>query len=228
MRSDNSRARLIAILACSVVLGACPGRRTGVDAGAAAAGGHSGAAGATNGSGGSGGSGSNGGSSSGSGGSSTGGRGAGGSTGSGGAPSQGGGGTGGTTGAGGKGAGGLSGSAGGTSGASGSGRGVGGSSSGPACGSKTCPTGEYCCNASCGLCAPMGAACIQIACAPGPTGCTTDADCTLIDDYCGGCNCDALPKGSPQPVCSGTMVNCLVAPCQGKTAACVNSACAAK
>jgi hypothetical protein len=33
------------------------------------------------------------------------------------------------------------------------------------CGSKTCPSGQVCCNASCGICTPPGNACIQIACA---------------------------------------------------------------
>jgi hypothetical protein len=32
------------------------------------------------------------------------------------------------------------------------------------CGDVTCPAGTYCCNASCGMCAPPGFACIQIAC----------------------------------------------------------------
>jgi hypothetical protein len=32
------------------------------------------------------------------------------------------------------------------------------------CGENTCTAGQYCCNSSCGICAPMGAACIQIAC----------------------------------------------------------------
>jgi hypothetical protein len=32
------------------------------------------------------------------------------------------------------------------------------------CGGNTCGPNEYCCNASCGICAPFGAACIQIAC----------------------------------------------------------------
>ncbi len=36
---------------------------------------------------------------------------------------------------------------------------------GIACGTNTCAAGEYCCNASCGMCAPMGVMCIQIACA---------------------------------------------------------------
>jgi hypothetical protein len=34
------------------------------------------------------------------------------------------------------------------------------------CGSRNCAAGEYCCSASCGLCVPMGAACIAIACPP--------------------------------------------------------------
>jgi hypothetical protein len=35
---------------------------------------------------------------------------------------------------------------------------------GGSCGSKTCPQGESCCNASCGICAPPGGACTQQAC----------------------------------------------------------------
>jgi hypothetical protein len=34
------------------------------------------------------------------------------------------------------------------------------------CGSAVCAAGDYCCNVSCNLCAPVGAACIQIACGP--------------------------------------------------------------
>jgi hypothetical protein len=32
------------------------------------------------------------------------------------------------------------------------------------CGGRTCGAKEYCCNASCGICAPVGGGCIQIAC----------------------------------------------------------------
>jgi hypothetical protein len=35
----------------------------------------------------------------------------------------------------------------------------------PSCGGHSCGAGQYCCNPSCGICAPFGAACIQIACA---------------------------------------------------------------
>ena len=32
------------------------------------------------------------------------------------------------------------------------------------CGSNSCGPGTYCCNASCGICAPLGGGCIQIFC----------------------------------------------------------------
>jgi hypothetical protein len=35
---------------------------------------------------------------------------------------------------------------------------------GPACGKTTCPLGEECCNASCGVCTPPGGVCTQQAC----------------------------------------------------------------
>lgn len=35
---------------------------------------------------------------------------------------------------------------------------------GEACGSSVCTGNTFCCNASCGICAPKGGACIQIAC----------------------------------------------------------------
>lgn len=35
---------------------------------------------------------------------------------------------------------------------------------GPSCGDNRCGRGEFCCNRSCGICAPRGGACIQIAC----------------------------------------------------------------
>jgi len=38
---------------------------------------------------------------------------------------------------------------------------------GEACGQNVCGAGTYCCNSSCGLCAPDGGFCIQIACIDG-------------------------------------------------------------
>lgn len=59
------------------------------------------------------------------------------------------------------------------------------------CGNTTCGEGTYCCNASCGICAPEGGFCTQQACAPMPA-----AD--SCQDHCGGssedgsCWCDDL------------------------------------
>lgn len=36
---------------------------------------------------------------------------------------------------------------------------------GGVCGTKVCKAGTYCCNASCGKCAPIGGGCTQQACA---------------------------------------------------------------
>ncbi|HEX4338590.1 MAG TPA: hypothetical protein VH062_21945 [Polyangiaceae bacterium] len=114
---------------------------------------------------------------------------------------------------------------------------TGGTGNGPQCGSKVCPSGQVCCNASCGVCTPPGYACDAIACVPDPvdagpptTGasCSTTADCHLLSDYCGGCNCLALGKGQKAPVCASTPVSCLLDPCSMKTVACVNNRCVAQ
>lgn len=55
--------------------------------------------------------------------------------------------------------------------------------------------------------------------------CSQDSDCQLHDDYCDGCNCLALPVGVKPPKCNGTIVQCFVAPCLNKHAACVNGDC---
>ena len=57
--------------------------------------------------------------------------------------------------------------------------------------------------------------------------CSGDTDCRLFDDYCGGCNCLALPKTAKDPICSGTSVNCFAAPCMNNRAVCVNGQCLA-
>jgi len=56
------------------------------------------------------------------------------------------------------------------------------------CGDNRCVAGEYCCNASCGFCAPEGETCIEIACPPEPVFCN-GVECS--DDTatcCPGCN----------------------------------------
>jgi hypothetical protein len=100
---------------------------------------------------------------------------------------------------------------------------------GVACGQVLCPAGRVCCNASCGICTPPGTACIQIACGldASPSGgpCVNDSDCRLFDDYCTGCNCRALNRTEPDPMCSGPGVRCIRAPCGGLSPSCVQGRC---
>ncbi len=71
---------------------------------------------------------------------------------------------------------------------------------GEKCGDTTCPPGESCCNASCGMCAPPGVACIQVACEPcGNTICPPGKVC--CNASCGICT---PPDGfCTQQVCAG-------------------------
>jgi hypothetical protein len=61
---------------------------------------------------------------------------------------------------------------------------------------------------------------------PSKTECKTDADCSLVADYCGGCNCLALGSGESAPKCDGDEVACFVWPCQGLAAFCDEGQCA--
>jgi hypothetical protein len=54
--------------------------------------------------------------------------------------------------------------------------------------------------------------------------CNSDGDCKLVDDYCGGCKCDAIGPGQSAPTCTNP-VQCLKEPCQGQVAHCLNHAC---
>ena len=90
-------------------------------------------------------------------------------------------------------------------------------SPGPTCGPKTCPAGEYCCNSSCGICAPKGAACIQIACDQKPDAGVPEAGVNP-GERCGSQTC-----GSGEVCCSPT---CGI--CTRKGAPCPAIACGTK
>lgn len=47
--------------------------------------------------------------------------------------------------------------------------------------------------------------------------CKTDRDCELVADYCEGCNCVSIPKGSTLPPCKLGLYNCFADPCQVET-----------
>ncbi len=91
------------------------------------------------------------------------------------------------------------------------------------CGANVCRNGDYCCNASCGTCAPAGSFCTQQACEPTPPPaprCASDADCRLFSDYCTGCDCRALNVRDADPTCSGPGVRCFADPCLSHSATC--------
>jgi hypothetical protein len=115
-------------------------------------------------------------------------------------------------GSGGSAAGGSGGSTGGSGGSTGGSAGQGGSGGGYACGPTTCPHGEYCCNADCGMCAPIGAACAQVDCAPVdagpppmPCGNTTCASGSICCNVCGA---DACVQGNTCPTGGACAVDC--------------------
>jgi len=56
-------------------------------------------------------------------------------------------------------------------------------------------------------------------------GCETDADCRTFSNYCGGCACDALLESEAEPKCASRPVNCIVDPCRGRVARCLEGAC---
>jgi hypothetical protein len=65
---------------------------------------------------------------------------------------------------------------------------------GGACGDATCGEGEYCCNESCGVCAPFGGACTQEVCEPGGAACGTNT--CGAGEYCCNVSCGiCAPEG---------------------------------
>lgn len=66
-----------------------------------------------------------------------------------------------------------------------------------------------------------------VATLPARASCTTDSDCRLVSDYCGGCACRSLATAEPDPTCKGTVVQCFVDPCRGRLAVCQSGTCAA-
>jgi hypothetical protein len=113
------------------------------------------------------------------------------------------------------------------------------------CAAVLCPIDTHCVSSGTkATCEPIVDACAAVRCASGthcvvnPDGtaacnpdsttnaCTTDADCKLADDYCGGCNCVAYST-TPPKTCADP-VACFAQPCLNKVAACVSGACVAQ
>jgi hypothetical protein len=103
-----------------------------------------------------------------------------------------------------------------------------GEPTGKPCGPSRCADGQFCCNESCGLCAPRGGICLQRQCGPSTlaaTECTDDSGCRAISSYCDGCQC--LPGGvlDPLPACHAPQVACILDPCHHQHAACIDGTC---
>lgn len=98
--------------------------------------------------------------------------------------------------------------------------------------STQCPAGLTCSTerGDCQGCgAPEGRICPAVCYGvcektPPKSECQTDADCQILESYCGGCECLAARSRAGVLDCTDP-VACLVAPCQGKTAACEAGQC---
>lgn len=63
-----------------------------------------------------------------------------------------------------------------------------------------------------------------------PPKCASANDCRKFSSYCNGtvlkpCVCYGLHQQQSNPVCDGTMVTCIIDPCQNKTVGCDAGAC---
>ena len=72
---------------------------------------------------------------------------------------------------------------------------------GEVCGDNVCRAGEYCCNASCGFCAPEGEGCITIACPPEPVVCNGVVCDEGVLECCPGCELGESSCGAPGGGC---------------------------
>jgi hypothetical protein len=60
-----------------------------------------------------------------------------------------------------------------------------------------------------------------------PPSCKVDADCQVVPDYCADCTCVALGANQKQAECLGEELSCVLNPCEGYSAACVEGRCTA-
>lgn len=57
--------------------------------------------------------------------------------------------------------------------------------------------------------------------------CSDDADCRVVPEYCSDCSCVALGSWQPEPTCLGEPLTCVLDPCAGNIARCVQGHCVA-
>ncbi len=69
------------------------------------------------------------------------------------------------------------------------------------CGDNRCGDHEYCCNASCGICAPEGTGCSTIVCEPGSVFCNGERCESETAVCCPGCNPGESYCSGPEGIC---------------------------
>ena len=92
------------------------------------------------------------------------------------------------------------------------------------CGDNVCGAGEYCCNESCGICAPEGGSCTQQMCHPAGIACGSNT--CAPDEFCCNESCGiCAPEGGSctQQVCQPAGVACGDAVCADGQVCCNQS-----
>ncbi|MBX3130611.1 MAG: hypothetical protein KF718_28085 [Polyangiaceae bacterium] len=85
------------------------------------------------------------------------------------------------------------------------------------CGSNSCQAGEFCCNESCGICAPKGGACIELVCEPAQDGGGAGVACGSVTCGVGQECCNASCGICVDPGGACIQVECSDA-CEGQNA----------
>lgn len=91
------------------------------------------------------------------------------------------------------------------------------------CGGSTCGAGQYCCNPSCGICAPLGGSCTQQVCA---SACSSDADCASSESCVNGQCVSGQPCGNNVCPAGELCCNASCGMCAPPGVACTQQACA--
>jgi hypothetical protein len=78
------------------------------------------------------------------------------------------------------------------------------------CGTNSCGPGTFCCNSSCGVCAPIGGACLDVWCDPAEISLPPEElDDLVIVGGIGGQQCGYVTCGKGQHCCNASCSRCV-------------------
>jgi hypothetical protein len=79
------------------------------------------------------------------------------------------------------------------------------------CGTSTCGAGSFCCNSSCGVCAPIGGACLDVYCDPAEAASMSpdERDELVFVGGLGGQQCGYVTCGKGQHCCNASCSRCV-------------------